>query len=142
MSQQPVEIARDPWGAILHHPAQHTLELQWFASTQQMTDDDFKSSLELYATAAEQLRPIACLLIDSREFLHTFGDPSVLQWRDERIIPRYNAAGVRKFAFVMPAGTPGTVESGAAPSIDGPASFPTAWFTSRERAEAWLAQDG
>ena len=141
MPPQPIEVARNQWGAILHHPAQRTLELQWFASTRQMTDDDFKSSLELYATAAEQLRPIACMLIDSREFLHTFGDPGVMRWRDEHIIPRYNAAGVEKFAFVMPEGSSGTVESGSAPSVEGPATYPTAWFSSRERAESWLAAD-
>lgn len=140
MPQQPFEVARNEWGTILHHPDQQTLELKWFESTQQMTDDDFKTSLDLYASAAERVKPIACMLIDSRDFGHAFGDPGVMRWRDEEIIPRYNAAGVKKFAFLMPDGTPGTVESGGAPSVEGPAAFLTAWFATRERAEEWLAQ--
>jgi hypothetical protein len=141
MPPQPIEVARDEWGVILHHPAERTLELKWFPATQRMTDDDFKSSLELYVNAAERLLPIDRLLIDSCDFLHTFGDPDVMRWRDEQIIPRYNAAGVRKFAFLVPEGSPGTVESGGTPSVEGPAKFPTAWFSTREHAEAWLAQD-
>ena len=137
----PVEVARNQWGAILHHPEWRTLELKWFPATRQMSDDDFKTTTELYASQAEQLKPIQFMLIDATEFFHTFADPGTLAWRDEHIIPRYNAAGVTKFAFHMPPDTPNTVESGAAPAVEGPAAFPTGWFASRERAEQWLASD-
>jgi hypothetical protein len=33
-----------------------------------------------------------------------------------------------------------TVESGAEPAPDGPATFPTGWFISRDRAYQWLAE--
>jgi hypothetical protein len=59
-------------------------------------------------------------------------------WRDANIIPRYNAAGVRRFAFVMPAGMPAI---GAAPAPEGPGDFPTGYFGRREDAIAWLAAD-
>ena len=56
-------------------------------------------------------------------------------WRDQNIIPRYNAAGLAKFAFIMPKGMPAI---GAVPAPEGPADFPTAYFASRADALAWL----
>ena len=139
MPAQPIEVARNQWAAILHHPDWQTLELQWFPSTRQMTDEDFKATLELHTSQAERLRPINSMLIDATEFFHTFGDGGVMAWRAEHIIPRYNAVGVRKFAFHVPPGAQGTIESGAKPAVEGGASFPTAWFTTREAAYQWLA---
>lgn len=139
MPAQPIEVARNQWGAILHSPDTQTLELKWLASTRQMTDEDFKITLELYASQGERLQPIASGLIDATEFFHTFADDRTLAWRDEHIIPRYNAIGIKKFAFHMPAEAPGTVEQGGSPSVEGRADFPTAWFSTRERADAWLA---
>ena len=56
-------------------------------------------------------------------------------WRDANIIPRYNAAGVTKFAFLMPEGMPAI---GAPPAPEGPAEFPTAYFGRRADAVEWL----
>jgi len=122
MPTQPIEVARNSWGAILHHPQWRTLELKWFPSTRHMTDDDFKATLELHTSQAERLQPIAFMLIDATEFFHTFGADDVMTWRDEQIIPRYNAAGVT-------------------PAVEGRASFPTGWFSTREGAYAWLADN-
>jgi hypothetical protein len=62
------------------------------------------------------------------------------EWRDAEIIPRYNEAGVAKFAFIANPGHPGpTVEAGAPPAADGPATFPTGWFKTRKAAYRWLA---
>jgi len=128
------EIARNAWGVIVHHPDDGVLELRWLPSA--MTDNAFKATLARYAWEAERIRP-ASLLIDATEFRHTFG-PGVMEWRNDAIIPRYGAAGVRKFAFHVSAGFPGTIESGGKEAIDGPAIFPTAWFSTRQNAVAWL----
>jgi len=128
------EIARNAWGVILHHPGDGILELRWLPSA--MTDSAFKATLALYATEAEKIRP-ASLLIDATEFRHRFG-PGVMEWRNDAIIPRYGAAGVKKFAFHVPAEFPGTIESGGQEKIDGPAIFPTAWFSVRKNAVDWL----
>lgn len=56
-------------------------------------------------------------------------------WRDENIIPRYDAAGVKKFAFIMPHGMPAIW---SAPAPEGPAKFPTGYFGSRAEALDWL----
>ena len=58
-----------------------------------------------------------------------------MQWRDEHIVPRYNAGGVQKFAFHMPDSMPSI---GAAPEPEGPAAFPTAYFARRQAALDWL----
>ncbi|MDQ6790191.1 MAG: hypothetical protein M3256_04405 [Actinomycetota bacterium] len=138
MNHEPAELARNEWGVILQHEQWQTLELKWLPTTQDMTDDGFKVSLELLAGAGERVRP-RFMLIDATDFHHQFGE-GVMAWRDEHIIPRYNATGVNRFAFLVPDGSPGTVESGVAPAVDGPANFPTGWFVSRERAYQWLAE--
>ena len=133
---EPVEVARNPWGIILHHEDWHTLELRWLPV--ELSDADFKETLTLLADLGEQYKP-RFIIIDATEFHHQFG-PGVMEWRDENIIPRYGAAGVTKFAFLVNPGFPGTVESGGHPDAEGRATFPTGWFSTRERAYQWLAE--
>src|SRR5262245_25916240 len=128
------EVARNAWGVVAHHVNEHILELRWLPST--MTDAAFKATWAPVASGAEKVRP-SLLLIDATEFRHSFA-PCVMEWRNDAIIPRYGAAGVKKFAFLMPAGVPNTMESGGKEVIDGPAIFPTAWFSVRQNALNWL----
>jgi hypothetical protein len=139
MAQEPVEVARNQWGVVLNHEQWRTLELTWLPSTAEMSDKGFKETLALLAVEGERIKP-GFMMIDATEFQHELGD-GVLEWRDREIIPRYDAAGVKKFAFLWPEGTPGTVESGGTPKPEGSASFPTGWFTGRERAYQWLTED-
>jgi hypothetical protein len=138
MTAEAAEAARNRWGVIRHHGQWRTLELEWLPTTREMDDDGFKETLQLFAGAGERLKP-AFMLIDANEFHHQLGE-GVLRWRDEHIIPRYNGAGVTKFAFIVPPGTPGTVETGGTPQVEGSASFPTGWFSGRDRAYQWLMQ--
>jgi hypothetical protein len=124
------EVARNEWGVVLRRDG--FLELLWLPTTETMSDGGFMATLCLFAWEAEKARPRA-LLIDALAFRHRFG-PGVMEWRDAHIIPRYGAAGVRKFAFVMPEGFPGAGKE----AVEGPAVFPTRWFTDREEAVAWL----
>ena len=138
MAEEPVEVARNEWGIILNHEQWRTLELSWLPSTREMSDDGFKETLSLFAGEGERLEP-TYMVIDATEFHHEFAD-GVMEWRDEQIIPRYNAAGVKKFVFLVPEGAPGTVEAGGTPQVEGPANFPTGWFSGRERAYQWLIE--
>jgi hypothetical protein len=52
------------------------------------------------------------------------------------LIPRYNAAGVRRFAFLFSDGMPAI---GAPPAPERPATFPTGYFAHRQQALDWLA---
>lgn len=129
----PGEVAANAWGVIVQHP--DILELRWLPSTTSMTDGGFMATLCLFVWEAEKSRPRG-LLIDAVEFRHRFakGD-EVMAWRDAHIIPRYGAAGVRRFAFLMPKGYPDAGKE----AIEGPAIFPTRWFVDRADALAWLA---
>jgi len=124
------ELVGNAWGVIFDHG--DVLELRWLPSTSTMTDGGFMATLCLFASEAEKRRPIG-LLIDAVEFRHAFG-PGVMEWRDAHIIPRYGAAGVRRFAFLMPAGFP----KAGTEAVEGPAVFPTRWFVDRREAFEWV----
>ena len=125
------ELAQNLWGVIVR-PRDDVLELRWLPSTASMSDGGFMATLCLFAWEAERARPLG-LLIDAVEFRHQFG-PGVMEWRDAHIIPRYGAAGVRKFAFVMPTGFPNAGKE----AVEVPAIFPTRWFVDRQQALDWL----
>ncbi|MGF1464498.1 MAG: hypothetical protein ACFCGT_00060 [Sandaracinaceae bacterium] len=126
----------DRWGAILEYPELTLMEIRWYDTTADMSGEDFNAFLATFASTLEKATTPRCL-VDGTCFRM---DPSRMSmgWRDEHIIPRYNAAGVRKFAFHMPAGMPAI---GAPPRAEGPATFPTAYFGAREDALAWLLSD-
>ena len=101
------------------------------------TEED-ASSMEVFASEAVNRRPNT-LIVDTTEFFHRFGE-GFEGWRAANIIPKYNASGVTKFAFVMGLNYPGqTVESGLEPDSEGEMTFPTGWFRTREHAYEWLA---
>jgi len=135
----PTELARNPWGVILQHQEDRIVELRWLPSTASMADGAFKATLALFATEAEKVRP-PFLLIDALQFRHEFGE-GVMEWRDDHIIPRYGAAGVRKFAFHVPEGFPNTIEAGGREAFEGQAIFPTAWFSVRAHALEWFRRE-
>ena len=132
------ELTRNKWGIIAHDAESGILELTWLPSTSTMTDEDFKTVLTEFTSHVEEVRS-PYLLIDMVQFRHRPGS-EIGKWRDDQIIPRYNAAGVKKFAFHAPLGFPNTMESGGKEGIERPANFPTAWFGSRENALRWFQQ--
>ncbi|WAH98144.1 hypothetical protein [Arthrobacter sp. MMS18-M83] len=136
----PEELARYRFGYVVRHAQHPVLELTWLQTSSAMSDEDWMTGLMMLAAEAAAA-DVTAILIDATSFRHGFEDrEAAMSWRDARVIPRYNNAGVQKFAFVMPEGYPGpTAESGAAPVFDGPAAqFPTQWFRTRESAMKWL----
>jgi hypothetical protein len=127
-------LASNAWGEIIHHETDGILELRWLPA--RMTDGAFKATLALLALEAERVRA-PFLLIDAIHFRHQFG-PGMMQWRDDFIIPRYGAAGTKKFAFHVAEDFPNTIEVGGKESCEEPAIFPTAWFSSRQNALDWF----
>jgi hypothetical protein len=127
-------LASNTWGEIIHHEPDGILELRW--RPVKMTDGAFKATLALFALEAERMHP-SFLLIDATQFRHEFGS-GIMQWRDDFIIPRYGAAGVKKFAFHVQEGFPNTMDTGGKESVEGPAIFPTAWFSRRQSALDWF----
>lgn len=131
MTQQ---VYEDQWCEIFDRPSADLIELRWFDSTATMSRQEFQSSLSTFAGCVERCRR-SRVLIDSTSFRM---NPANMdgQWRDANIIPRYNAAGVARFAFHMPEGMP---MIGATPAPEGPATFPTGYFGTRQAALGWLS---
>ena len=126
------QVYQDRFGAIFYDATKQILELRWFAETENMTDDGFKEWLGRYASAAEQ-HHVPFALIDTQLFKH-HPTADFMPWRDEHIIPPYNRAGIKKFAFLLAEGSAPNTE----PAPEGPALFPTGYFDSRERIERWF----
>jgi hypothetical protein len=135
----PTEVANTEYGVIIHNDEWNTLELKWLPTTKDATEAEARDTMALFAAETEKLKP-RFLIVDTTEFLHRWAD-DMMAWRDKEIIPHYNAGGPAKFAFITGEGVPfPTVETGADPAPDGPATFPTGWFISRDRAYQWLAE--
>ena len=126
----PKTLAENEWGVIVDHG--DLLELRWLSSTSSMTDGGFMATLCLLVSEAEKIRRRA-VFIDAVEFRHAFG-PGVMEWRDAHIIPRYGAAGIRRFAFLVPPGFP----RAGVEEVEGQAVFPTKWFADRREMLEWL----
>ena len=127
------QLYQDKFGVMLYDDARNMLELRWFAETASMSDDDYMGWLERYAAAAEQYH-VPFTLIDTQAFKHHPGAHTG-PWREEHIIPQYNRAGVKKFAFLLAAGTAPEAE----PMPEGQAWFPTGYFDTREQIDRWFA---
>ena len=130
----PSVVIDNQWGAVIEYPESGVLEIRWYDTTGAMSGGDFNDFLAQYAGAVEST---GCqkLYVDAIAFRMDMGKMNQ-GWRDQHIIPRYNAAGVIRFAFLMPTGMPAI---GAPPAAEGPANFPTAYFATRAEAFAWLS---
>ncbi len=126
-------LHEDRWGSVIDYPSRDVIEIRWYDSTAGLDRRSFNDWLSMFAGHEESVRRRG-ILVDSTSFRMAARefDP---EWRDTNIIPRYNSAGVRRFAFHMPEGMPGV---GTEPSHEGPAEFPTGYFATREAALAWL----
>ena len=126
------ELFNDSYGSIMYDPERGVLELAWNESTSEMSDEDFKRWLAMFAQYGEQY-PSNFMIIDGRKFAHELSG-SVNEWRAENILPRYNAAGIKKFAFLLPTGeVPDRV-----PEAEPGADFPTGYFEAREQIDDWF----
>ena len=125
----------DIFGDMLDRQTTGIIEIRWFDSTSQMGGSEFQGWLERFVAVLEQ-RARRFALVDTNAFRM---DPAQMnaEWRDSHIIPRYNAAGVERFAFHMPTGMPAI---GQPARTEGPAIFPTAYFGRRNDALGWLGE--
>ncbi len=123
----------DEFGDIIDRTEMGVIEIRWFDSTAAMSGDEFQTWLTGFVTELER-RGRRRVLVDTTQFRM---DPALMnaEWRDTAVIPRYNAAGVERFAFHMPSGMP---LIGQEPAPEGPGEFPTAYFGSRNDIVEWL----
>jgi len=113
--------------SINYFKTEKLVELTWLPGTQQMTDQDFKEAVYVFAEGALQHRANR-LIIDMRQFM---GRPSteVGAWRDEVIVPKYEKAGVKKLAWIWPGVSADETGTGAA--------YQQRYFEGRDEAINW-----
>jgi hypothetical protein len=128
------QVHEDRFGEVFDRPAADLIELRWFDTTAEMSAHEFQSWLAKFAECVERCGR-SRVLVDSTTFRMS-PDKMDGPWRDAKIIPRYNAAGVGRFAFHMPEGMP---MIGTPPAIEAPGLFPTGYFSRRQHALEWLA---
>ena len=126
-------IYGDKWGEVFDRSTDDLIELRWFDSTADMSPAQFQDWLTKFVECVEKCGR-SRVLIDSTTFRMS---PANMDgpWRDVNIIPRYNAAGVARFAFHMPEGMP---LIGRPPAPEPPGRFPTGYFGRRRDAVEWL----
>jgi hypothetical protein len=127
-------VYNDAFGSVIDWAADDFVEIRWYDTTKDLSAEGFNDWLAAFAGEVERAGRSG-VLVDATQFRM---DMSAMDfaYRDANIIPRYNAAGVKRFAFLMPAGM---LTVGAPPAPEGPATFPTGYFDSRPAALAWLA---
>jgi phenylpyruvate tautomerase PptA (4-oxalocrotonate tautomerase family) len=127
----PAQLHEDQFLRILWDQQTRIISIVWKQETSGMTDEDFKSELTLFAQKVEE-KKAPRILVDVSNFRHHPG-PGMGEWRLKSISPRYNAAGVERFAFVFPK------DSRIQPNQSSEGErFVTQAFNSHEQAAAWL----
>ena len=119
-----------PMYSISWHKPEQLLRLTWLPGTGQMTDDDFRDTLEVFSAGAIQHKARR-LVIDVREFKHR-PSKEILDWRDAVTVTKYNQAGVMRQAWIWP----GDVSS-MKPTSEGK-DYEERYFAGETEALAWV----
>lgn len=117
----------EPVYSINYFKNEKLLELVWLPGTQNMTDQDFKEALLVFADGALQHHSER-LVIDMRQFMARPSE-QVGEWRDDVIVPMYVKAGVKKIAWVWPGVSADDMGTGS--------SYQQRYFAGRDEAINW-----
>ena len=121
----------DDYWTMSHDEDASSIELDWKPSTAEMSAEDFKRALEHLAKHIGD-QGASGTLIDVRSFKFAM-TPELDRWRVVNIIPAYNAGGLKRFAYLLPAGAEYRPGDGG-----DTATFITDYFDDPDRARAWL----
>ena len=129
------QLYEGPYLRILWDENSKIIGIDWKETTAAMTNEEFKAVLMLFATHVEFKRALG-ILVDVIKFRHKV-QPEVQEWRVKNISTRYAAAGVRRFAFLLPTGMriPPTMSQSAPEE-----QFLTGAFDNFDKAWNWLAE--
>lgn len=134
---QPTQLHEDEFLRIMWDEELFVIGIDWKEATAAMTEKDFKAELTLFAGYVEEKKARG-ILVDVSQFRHKMG-PDVQGWRVKNISTRYDAAGVKRFAFLFP-------EDAQVPPLTNQSlqgeSFLTNAFNTRDAAIVWLTGEG
>jgi hypothetical protein len=131
------QLHNDSFLKVLWDENSRIIGIDWKESTTAMTDDQFKDELTLFAGHVEQKKARG-ILVDVSRFRHKMA-PNVQEWRVKNISNRYSAAGVKRFAFLLPNGSP--IPPMMNQSSPGE-KFATRAFNDLNEAKKWLTEAG
>jgi hypothetical protein len=126
-------VYEDRFGEVIDHADHGYLEIRWYDTTEAMSAADFQNWVAGFAGEVEPRRRPG-ILVDVTRFLMNQSGMDDNWWYD-KIVPRYNAAGVEKFAFLA---LHGMAAIGSPPAATKGATFPTGYFARRQDALNWL----
>lgn len=127
-------IYSDQWGEIIDRPDNDYTEIRWFDSTSEMTSDEYMRWVSVFAGKVSEKRR-AGILVDAVQF--SMPTESIDRgWINKQIIPKYNLAGIKKYAVILPCGIP---QLGVNTEQENQASYVTAYFSLRTKALGWLS---
>jgi hypothetical protein len=132
---QPTQLHEDNFLRIFWNEETRIIGIDWKDSTSTMTDEEFRAELKLFANLVEEKKAPG-ILVDVSSFRHKISSEAG-QWRLKNISPRYNEAGVQRFAFLFSKDS--QIPPMANESSEGE-RFLTRAFNSREQAVAWLTE--
>ncbi|MCU0393871.1 MAG: hypothetical protein MUE81_22400 [Thermoflexibacter sp.] len=92
-------LYRDRYVSIFYTSVYSMMEHHWTIDSYEMTEDEFKKEQLIYLDFAEKLKPKVGF-VNSRELLFTI-TPSIQNWMNETLHPRYVDIGLKKAAFLM-----------------------------------------
>jgi len=119
-----------------HDAETDSLVFRWTPATEDLSDWEFKEGLSNFAGYAFEFG-VESLVVDLREFRASgITEQTANTWRAEVVVPRYNRAGVKKFAYLTLPDAPG-------PPVGGPVrhlgeEFETAVFDAEAAMLEWL----
>ena len=132
----PTELFRDEFSVYFRDDERRAIEQRWTRATKDMSEQQFRDGISRLAQFLERTQ-MPHALVDVTQMEHAPAD-DFEPWRQANIIPRYNAAGVKKFAFLMAQDYSATAENGTTPAPEGAANFPTGYFRSRDAVAKWF----
>lgn len=135
-----VELYRDQFAAYFLDGDHNAIEQRWLSPTKGMTEQQFRDGVSRLAELLLRER-VPNAFVDLTDMGYSPA-ADFEPWRQASIIPKYNEAGVTKFAFLMPAGYTDTVENGLKPAKEGVANFPFGFFGTRNGVHAWFDAKG
>lgn len=110
------------------------LQNEWTEKTATMSYEDFQEAVQNHAGFVIEYGSVN-LMVDTRNFKFSLPEENAT-WAEKENYPRYYKAGVKKFAFVMPAEYLPYVKD--IPAEDG--KFETRYFADYDEALAWLSE--
>src|SRR5213592_3464556 len=87
----------DSYWVMGYVEATHSVDLDWKTESATMTGDDFKRALRHLADHLAERRATGTL-VDVRQFGFRM-TPELDEWRRATIVPAYNQAGLKRFAY-------------------------------------------